>query len=537
MGMQSMEARPKKRKRPANGTGDAQKKAAVRRALPPHKYILAPMVGGSELAFRLLCRRYATRDLLCYTPMMSSERFATEASYRAEAFQTSPQDRPLVAHFSGNDPATLLAAAKHIESQVDAVDLNLGCPQRIAHSGHFGSFLLDEVDRQLVCSIVRTLARGLTVPVFVKIRLLETTEKTIELCTQLRDAGASLIAIHARHRVNLVGRSGPGARDGAAMLEEVDKVVRAVKGVAIISNGNVKTFDDVRANLSSTGANGVMSAEGILDDPALFWPTKAEAAGGAAPDESDEAREVRRLRKKLRQIDQLEAKGSLTEQEQAKVAQRAAVRKKLKLCKKNLEERATPSESATLGAPSPKPSPLVLASEYLELAEQCSVPMRTVVFHTRRIAKQALTQFQLMAEILEATDLPSVRKLVKQCIDYEAHGYTPDPDKARREREALELKKWREETRKRYEERMTRKAVRAGLPKDHYLSQGAEVPTADSLRELRAMQPAAAWEQWKARHGQHCWALHMQDGGCPRARTCAFLHADVAGAREPAWHG
>ena len=96
MGMQSMEASPKKRKRPANGTGDAQKKAAVRRALPPHKYILAPMVGGSELAFRLLCRRYATRDLLCYTPMMSSERFATEASYRAEAFQTSPQDRPPV---------------------------------------------------------------------------------------------------------------------------------------------------------------------------------------------------------------------------------------------------------------------------------------------------------------------------------------------------------------------------------------------------------------------------------------------------------
>ena len=36
-------------------------------------------------------------------------------------------------------------------------------------------------------------------------------------------------------------------------------------------------------------------------------------------------------------------------------------------------------------------------------------------------------------------------------------------EKARREREALELKKWRESTRKRFEERMVRKAVRAGL--------------------------------------------------------------------------
>lgn len=39
--------------------------------LPPHRFILAPMVGGSELAFRLLCRRYGTE--LAYTPMMNSE--------------------------------------------------------------------------------------------------------------------------------------------------------------------------------------------------------------------------------------------------------------------------------------------------------------------------------------------------------------------------------------------------------------------------------------------------------------------------------
>lgn len=91
-------------------------------------------------------------------------------------------------------------------------DLNLGCPQRIAHSGHFGSYLLDPADRPLVLEMVRTLAQGLTIPIFVKIRLLNTIEESIELCQQLVDAGAALIAIHARYRVNLVGRSGPGAR-------------------------------------------------------------------------------------------------------------------------------------------------------------------------------------------------------------------------------------------------------------------------------------------------------------------------------------
>jgi tRNA-dihydrouridine synthase 1 len=64
---------------------------------------------------------------------------------------------------------------------------------------------------------------------FVKIRLLGTIDETIQFCEQLRDAGASLIAIHARHRVNLVGRTGPGAREGAAKLEWVAQIRQAVR--------------------------------------------------------------------------------------------------------------------------------------------------------------------------------------------------------------------------------------------------------------------------------------------------------------------
>jgi hypothetical protein len=70
--------------------------------LPSHRLILAPMVGGSELAFRLLCRKYGAD--LCYTPMMSSVMFASDASYRKKEFQTTPEDHPVVAHFSANDP-------------------------------------------------------------------------------------------------------------------------------------------------------------------------------------------------------------------------------------------------------------------------------------------------------------------------------------------------------------------------------------------------------------------------------------------------
>lgn len=86
--------------------------------------------------------------------------------------------------------------------------------------------------------------------------------------------GASLIAIHARYRVNLVGRSGAGARDGAAMLDQVRDIKRALvaagDNVTIIANGNVISHEDVEQNLLFTGADGIMSAEGLLDNPTLF---------------------------------------------------------------------------------------------------------------------------------------------------------------------------------------------------------------------------------------------------------------------------
>ena len=84
-------------------TAVKNKKQRSSRSIPSHQRILAPMVGGSELAFRLLCRRYGCD--LAYTPMMNSQRFVVDSEYRKDEFQTVPEDRPLVAHFSANNPS------------------------------------------------------------------------------------------------------------------------------------------------------------------------------------------------------------------------------------------------------------------------------------------------------------------------------------------------------------------------------------------------------------------------------------------------
>lgn len=113
------------------------------------KYIMSPMVNASELPFRMLGRKYGAQ--LCYTPMIHAKQFIISPKYRRQIFNTCAEDRPLLVQFCANDPDVLLQASKMVENDCDAIDINFGCPQKIAQRGHYGAFLLNE--SSLMCRL------------------------------------------------------------------------------------------------------------------------------------------------------------------------------------------------------------------------------------------------------------------------------------------------------------------------------------------------------------------------------------------------
>ena len=550
--------KPKKRKKQSkvdSDVGEHQQEAFTF----DFKYILAPMVGASELAFRLLCRKYGTQ--LAYTPMMSSTSFATDPAYREREFQTIPEDRPLVCHFSANDPKEFAAAAKLVEDKCDAIDLNLGCPQRTAYLGHFGSYLLDPKDRDLICNIVREASKTVSIPIFCKIRLLDTLEDTIQLCRQLIDAGASLIAIHARYRASFE-RKGAGARDGPAMLDQVLQIKKVLGDFPIISNGNIITYDDVENNIEFTGADGVMSAEGILDNPALYLPqhgneTDEKEVQIAIPSElvgkaHDKHFKLRRkLSKKIRDIEAIEKKlekgeikeGDLFAEQENKLRSKPSLLQELeKIADSGNESKSGRQDVRTKRVPltdlyRSSSNKIDLATEYLSLAQTYPTVIRTVVFHTRRMLKEPLNRFQLMSECIACTSIGEVKTVLEKIKKYEKDPFSFkfDKEKEKLEKEALKRKKEEEGKRKRYEERMVRKAKREGRTDDveYYLRQGSTVPTKEVIKCLRVLPKREQLERWKVgNHSQHCLAYHLEEGGCKRHRGCAFLHVDPKGGNS-----
>ena len=355
-------------------------------------------------------------------------------------------------------------------------------------------------------------------------------------------------------------RKGPGARDGPALLDQVRIIKESMPSFPIISNGNIITYEDVVANRQNTAADGVMSAEGLLDNPALYLPRLGDARDKnkeisiyipsplrdsklqQSVNHKDD-RALRKLNKKMRKIMSSEKKlangGSLDEKQQKLLCTKSSILAEIQVLERSIHD-SQQSDLATanhIGSTTIKlrdlakaADKLSLANEYLSLVRKYPMKIRSVVFHTRRMCKELLEKYQLMNECIACTSIDSVEMILSKCAGYIKHPDTFlfDQDKAKKDKEALECKRREEGKRKAYEARMIRKAKREGLvDREYYLRIGAEVPSKTTISKLKLLSKEDALAAWKKSHSQHCMSYHLDDGGCKRDRACAFLHSEA----------
>ena len=218
----------------------------------------------------MLCRAHGCD--MCSTEMIDAAGYARSERYRAQ-YPFIAGDRPLVVQLGGSNPEDLATAATYAAPHCDGVELNVGCPQRCARKGGYGAFLMDKSDLLRRC--VQAMAKAIKeanplCACCVKIRCFEDAHATLALAQMLQDAGCQCLTVHGRTR-----DGGGGKRTGKWPANwDWIRHVKQHLAIPVVSNGNIRAYQDIRECLAFTGADCVMTGCGALKRPFIFSPTQ-----------------------------------------------------------------------------------------------------------------------------------------------------------------------------------------------------------------------------------------------------------------------
>uniref|UniRef100_A0AC35FA62 DUS-like FMN-binding domain-containing protein n=1 Tax=Panagrolaimus sp. PS1159 TaxID=55785 RepID=A0AC35FA62_9BILA len=223
-------------------------------------FVAAPMVRYSNYPFRKVVKDFGA-DVL-YTPMLYAKNLVQ--SYRNRSLNWGwnlGSDFPILqlAASNGEDFAEAVEMA-HLWTS--GIDLNCGCPKSNVRKLGCGSILLKTPER--IADIIKQGKSRLSTtayPFSVKLRILDSPEKTVEMCRMLEKAGIDNIALHIR--TVEMGGSGPTKPEVAALVKSAIKI-------PLYINGGVRNLLEVFELAKETNADGIMVANGLLYNPALF---------------------------------------------------------------------------------------------------------------------------------------------------------------------------------------------------------------------------------------------------------------------------
>ncbi len=233
-------------------------------AMPPYptprsKYLLAPMAGVTDAAFRILCKEQGAG--MTFTEFVSAEAIIRDNAVSRKLLAISPEESPVAAQIFGSNPDSVEQAARFVEPVVDAVDFNMGCPAWHVYSQGCGAALLQSPE--LVRELLTRMRAAVKKPLSVKIRsgINEHTINCVEIAKLAQECGIDAITVHPRTQAQ--GYSGKANWD---LIRQVKEAVT----IPVFGNGDVRTPEDAARMLKETGCDAVMIGRAGKDNPFLF---------------------------------------------------------------------------------------------------------------------------------------------------------------------------------------------------------------------------------------------------------------------------
>lgn len=242
-------------------------------------FMVAPMVGLSNVAFRELIRSYTPVGLnpLRFTEMLSTRRIPDEKLETTNELKTAPSETYFVPQLLGNEEQYIAPSVQKL-SQVNpwGFDINMGCPVSHTLKHNWGVRLMG--DPSYAAQVVEWTKRNTDRPVSVKLRGSpgenEQLDYLLKFTAALESAGADWITIHPRPRAQ--------QHKGAANWQLVSEVARARK-IPVVANGDIQTAQDAIRMLTEYSADGAMVARAATARPWIMWQIAQLTGHGLSP--------------------------------------------------------------------------------------------------------------------------------------------------------------------------------------------------------------------------------------------------------------
>ncbi len=225
------------------------------------KFLLAPMAGVTDKAFRYVCKQNGAA--LTYSEMISAKALTFGDKKTLRLMEKNEIETPYVVQTFGSDPEIFKKAIPMIieQSKCDIIDINMGCPAPKITSNGEGSALMK--NPKLAEEIIKACVSVSTVPITAKFRKGYTNDSVnyLDFAKRLEDAGADALCIHGRTREQMY--SGKADWDAIAKLKEQISV-------PLIANGDVICGETAKEMLNHTKADFVLIGRGAFGNPFIF---------------------------------------------------------------------------------------------------------------------------------------------------------------------------------------------------------------------------------------------------------------------------